>query len=88
MLLLKKENEILKRHITVQNKKLMFSRTDRFIFSVIQSLSERALGHLTLLKPETLIRWQKQFIKNLWTYKSTKMAGHISRNQLRNLFLK
>jgi hypothetical protein len=43
MLLLKKENEILKLHLTVQNKKLMFSRKDRFPFAFIKYLSERAL---------------------------------------------
>jgi hypothetical protein len=64
MLLVKKENEILKRHLNLQNKKLMLSRKDRITLAFIKSLSERALNHLTLVKSETLLRWQKQFIKN------------------------
>ncbi len=83
----KKENEILKRHLTVQNKKLMFSRTDRLTFSIIKSLSERALNHLTLIKPETLLRWQKQFIKNLWTYNNKKRGRPYIKKSIKELIL-
>ena len=87
MLLLKKENEILKRHLTVQNKKLMFSRKDRITLAFIKSLSERALNHLTLIKPETLLRWQKQFIKNLWTYKNKKRGRPYIKKSVKELIL-
>ena len=72
MLLLKKENEILKRHLDLQNKKPVFSRKDRLAFAFIKSLSEQAARLLTLVKPETLLRWQRQFIKGLWTFESKK----------------
>lgn len=75
MLLLKKENEILKRHLKLKNKKLFFSNADKLSFAFIKSLSKRAINHLTLLKPETLLNWQKRFIKNLWTYKGKKKNG-------------
>ena len=72
MLVLKKENEILKRHLDLQNRKPVFSRKDRLAFAFIKSLSEQATRLLTLVKPETLLRWQRQFIKGLWTFKSKK----------------
>ena len=87
MLLLKKENEILKRHLNLQNKKLMFSRKDRITLAFIKSLSERALNHLTLIKPETLLRWQKQFIKNLWTYKNKKRGRLYIKKSVKDLIL-
>jgi hypothetical protein len=45
MLLLKKENEILKRLLNLQNKKLMFTRKERFTLACIRSLSDRATKH-------------------------------------------
>ncbi len=68
MLLLKKENEIFKRHINLQNKKLHFRENDRLSLAMIKALSKRALNHLTVVKPETLLGWQRRFIKNFWSY--------------------
>ena len=36
---------------------------------MLNALSKRASGHLTMVKPETLLSWQRRFIKNFWTYK-------------------
>lgn len=85
MLLLKKENEILKRHLNLQNKKLMLTRKDRFTLACIRSLSDRATRHLALIKPEILLRWQKQFIKNHWTYKSNKKGRPYIKNAIKKL---
>jgi len=87
ILLLKKENEILKRHLKVQNKKMIFTRNDRLSFAFIKALSERALHHLTVVKPETLLKWQKQFIKNLWTYKSRKRGRPYISISIKELIL-
>jgi hypothetical protein len=35
----------------------------------IKALSTRAMNHLTIVKPETLLNWQHRFIKNFWSYK-------------------
>ena len=69
LLLLKKENEIYKRHLHLQNKRVYTNRNDRISLSLIASLSKQALSHLTIVKPKTLLDWQKRFIKNYWTYK-------------------
>lgn len=69
LLLLKKENEIYKRHLNLQNKRIFTKRNDRISLSLIKSLSKQAINHLTIVKPKTLLDWQRRFIKNYWTYK-------------------
>jgi transposase len=36
---------------------------------MIKALSTRAMNHLTIVKPETVLSWQRRFIKNFWSYK-------------------
>ena len=69
MLLLKKENAIYKRQLNLNlNKKKIFTKkTDRLILSLIAAISKRAVNHVTLVKPKTLLDWQKRFIKKYWT---------------------
>ena len=69
MLLLKKENEIYKRHLKLQNKRLHFRKSDKLTFSMIKALSASAMNHLSVVKPETVLSWQRRFIKNYWRYK-------------------
>ncbi len=69
MLLLKKENEIYKRHLSLKNKKIHFRKDDKFTLAMLKVLSQRAINHLTIVKPETLLGWQHRFIKNFWSYK-------------------
>jgi len=72
MLLLKKENEILRRTVNFKKMKLKTARKDRFSLSLIAALSKRALSHMTIVKPKTLLNWQRKFIKNRWTYPKKK----------------
>ena len=69
MLLLKKENQIYKRQLKLQNKRLIFRRSDRFSLSMLRRLSKRMVNHLTIVNPDTLLSWQRQFIKNFYTCK-------------------
>ncbi len=69
MLLLKKENEIYRRHLNLQNKKVQFWKNDRLSLAMIKGLSKKAINHLTIVKPETLLSWQRRIIKNFWSYK-------------------
>ncbi len=52
LLLIKKENEILKQQMKVKKKRIMFNRIDRLLLSLIRTLSKKAISHLTLLKPK------------------------------------
>jgi hypothetical protein len=63
IVLLKKENEILKRHSIVNNHNLNLRMKDRIALSIIGQLSKRALMHLSIVRPETILKWQRQFIK-------------------------
>ncbi len=87
MLLLKKENEIYKRHLNLQKKKLIFKKSDKFTFVMLNTLSRRAIGHLTMAKPETLLSWQRRFIKNFWSYKHKTPGRKSVTRDIKNLIL-
>ena len=57
--MLKKENEILKRNLNLKNKKIKSSIKDKVSLVMVATLSKRALSHLTLVKPKTLLDWQR-----------------------------
>ena len=69
LMVLKKENQIYRRQFTVKKVQSTLKRKDRFYLSLISKLSKRAITHLTIIKPSTLLDWQRRFIKNYWTYK-------------------
>ena len=87
MLLLKKENEIYKRQLNFKNKRLHFRKSDKFSLAMIRALSARAINHLTIVKPETLLSWQRRFIKNFWSYKHTPPGRKPVSRDLKNLIL-
>ncbi len=87
MLLLKKENEIYKRHLNLQNKKLHFRKNEEFALTMIKALSARAINHLTIVKPETLLNWQRRFIKNFWSYKHKSPGRRPVSRDIKNLIL-
>ena len=68
MMILKKENQIYKRQLNLKKVQSSIKKNDRLILSLIFKLSKRATNHLTLVKPSTLLEWQRRFIKNYWTY--------------------
>jgi len=87
MLLLKKENKIYKRHLNLQNKKLHFWKNDKFTLAMINALSQRAINHLTIVKPETALVWQRRFIKNLWSYKHRTPGRKPVTRKIKDLIL-
>ncbi len=70
-MILKKENEILKRN----QKKIKFKLSDRLIYTIFHKLSKKIREHITLIKPETILKWQRILIKKFWTYNSEKSKG-------------
>ncbi len=70
--LYKKEIEILKRQN--QRKRLNIQYSDRLIFSILNRIGN-IKDILTIVKPETVLLWQKLMIKRLWTYKSKNRTG-------------
>jgi transposase InsO family protein len=70
--LYKKEIEILKRQN--QRKRLNIQYSDRLIFSILNRIGN-IKDILTIVKPETVLLWQKLMIKRFWTYKSKNRTG-------------
>ncbi|MGD9202438.1 MAG: hypothetical protein PVI26_12805, partial [Chitinispirillia bacterium] len=66
--LLKKEIEILKRK---RKKRALTNHFDRLFFVFLNKITN-IKDHITIVKPETVLRWQKRnIIKRFWTYKSS-----------------
>ncbi len=86
-MLLKKENQIYKRQINRQKVQATLQRGDLLILSLISNLSRRAINHLTLVKPSTLLRWQRNFIKNFWTCKHKTPGRKPVSKAIKELFL-
>ena len=67
--ILKKENEILKRR---KKQKFRFKFFDRLFYAGIFKLSTKAKEYVILVKPETVLKWQRNLIKRFWTFPSQK----------------
>jgi putative transposase len=63
--LLKKENEILARKMA--KKRVHFNRYDKLFFVVLNRAAD-IKRQLRLVKPETLLHWQRTLIKRFWTF--------------------
>ena len=68
----KKEIKILMRKN--QKKRLEFRRCDRIVLSILNRISN-IKGTISIVKPETVLRWQRDLIKRFWTYKTMNRVG-------------
>ena len=66
--LLKKEIEILKRKTS--GKRIFTSHFDR-LFIIILNKTANIKNHISIVKPETVLHWQRMIIKRLWTFNSS-----------------
>ena len=73
-LLVVKENELLHRKLKATGKKIRFRRPDRLFFAVLSRFTEK-LKSLTLLKPDTVRTWYRNFLKKKWTFPSKNKGG-------------
>lgn len=88
MMLLKKENEICKRQLRLQKVQSTLKRRDRLFISLISKLSRRSINHPTIVKPSTLLDWQRRFIKDFWTYKHKTPGRKPVSKDIKELILK
>jgi hypothetical protein len=65
--LLKKDVEILKRK---KKKRTLTNHFDRLFFVILNKIAN-IKDHISIVKPETVLRWQRFIIKKFWTYKSS-----------------
>jgi len=63
--LLKKELQILKRGIT--KKRISTTHKDRLFFTLLQTISN-VMNYISIVKPETVLKWQRLIIRNNWTF--------------------
>ncbi len=82
----KKENEILLRK--AGNKRVRFSFYDKLFFVVLNKAADIKY-RLTLVKPETLLAWQRTLIKRFWTFEHapTKRGRKPVATDVKNLIL-
>ena len=67
--ILEKELEIYKRKQA--KKRLKIKQIDRIIFSLLNKILN-IKDKISIVKPETLLKWQRQLIKSFWTFNSKK----------------
>ena len=67
--ILEKELEIYKRK--QNNKRLKIKWIDRIIFSLLNKILN-IKDKISIVKPETLLKWQSQLVKSFWTFNSKK----------------
>ncbi len=84
--LMKKENLILKRQ---SKNKIKFKQSDRIFYSLACKVSKKYKNSISLVQPETVLKWTRKLIKRYWTFKSDKKRPGRPRTPLkvRNLIL-
>ena len=66
--MLKTELQILKRKVKL--KRIITTDKDRIFFALLQIIAN-IKDRITIVKPETVLKWQRMIIKNNWTFKSS-----------------
>ena len=72
ILILRHQLNIQRRHLP---KRLTFSAMDRLIFVGLYRLVPSTLKVLTLVKPETVVRWHRAGFRSYWRWKSRPRSG-------------
>ena len=88
ILTLKKENEILKRHLNHSGKNVQTNQSERFIISILSTLSDLVGRYICFAKPETVLKWQRYFIRKHWTYKNPKTGRPAITIKIKQMILK
>src|SRR5258705_12749235 len=66
ILILRHQLNIQRRH---PPKRLTFSAMDRLIFVGLSRLAPSTLNALTILKPETVVRWHRAGFRSYWRWR-------------------
>ena len=69
IMILKKENEILKRK---NKKQIKFGFIDKLFYTILNNISQKVKEFITLIKPETVLKWQNNLIKKFWIFLSER----------------
>ena len=73
------EAEILRHQLNIQRrhvpKRVAFSAMDRLIFVGLYRLVPNAIKALTIVKPDTVLRWHRAGFRSYWRWKSRNRCG-------------
>jgi hypothetical protein len=72
ILILRHQLNIQRRHVP---KRVAFSAMDRLIFVGLYRLVPDAIKALTIVKPDTVIRWHRAGFRSYWRWKSRNRCG-------------
>jgi hypothetical protein len=72
ILILRHQLNIQRRHVP---KRVAFSAMDRLIFVGLYRLVPNAIKALTIVKPDTVIRWHRAGFRSYWRWKSRRRCG-------------
>jgi len=72
ILILRHQLNIQRRHLP---KRLTFSAMDRLIFVGLSRLAPSTLNALTIVKPETVVKWHRAGFRLYWRWKSKARGG-------------
>jgi hypothetical protein len=72
ILILRHQLNLQRRHLP---KRLTFSAMDRLIFVGLYRLVPSTLNALTIVKPETVVRWHCAVFRSYWRWKSRPRSG-------------
>ena len=72
ILTLRHQLNIQRRHLP---KRLTFGAIDRLIFVGLYRLVPSTLNALTIVKPETVVRWHRAGFRSYWRWKSRHRGG-------------
>ena len=79
---LEAENLALRHQLTVLHRSAPKSPTlrnfDRLVFVCLYRIAPRILDALTIVEPETVIRWHRAGFRSFWRWKSRRRAGRPS----------
>ena len=59
-------------------RRAVFSNFDRMIFVCLYRIAPRILDALTIVEPETVLRWHRAGFRSFWRWKSRRRAGRPS----------
>src|ERR1700746_725487 len=72
ILILRHQLNIQRRHLP---RRLNFTAMDRLIFVALYRLPPGTLNALTLVKPDTVVRWHRAGFRSYWRWKSRPRSG-------------
>ncbi|OVE79606.1 hypothetical protein BVY01_02020, partial [bacterium I07] len=70
-----------------QKKRLNIHHSDRIIISILNKI-ENIKDNISIVRPKTVLRWQRDLIKKFWTFQTKKCVGRPSvPNDIKRLIL-